>query len=148
MSFSTGLAIHGVVRILGGMSGQVVVFTIMSALTAIGVAAVLYVTRNMPWRDLRPMPKPVRVAFVVYGVLLVPIGTALILGAPIFAWPLTPDNSIAYGIIFASAGLYFIYALVRPGLGERQGPAPRLSLLRHGAGPSLPHVLADGDRQL
>lgn len=71
--------------------------------------------RNIPVQDKRPMPGLVRVSFLVFTLLLILVGTALIMRYPaVFPWPLKPQSSIVFGWIFMGAAMYFLYGFLRP----------------------------------
>ena len=78
------------------------------------IAAFLWV-RRLPVVDDRPLPPALRVWCVLYILILVPAGTALILQVPgIMPWPLKPETSVIYGWVFVSAVWSFAYPLLRP----------------------------------
>lgn len=69
---------------------------------------------RQPPRDLRPIPRFVRYAFVVFIVALVIVGSALVAQVDnIFPWTLRPESSTIFGSFFLGAALLFIYALYR-----------------------------------
>jgi hypothetical protein len=72
-------------------------------------------------RDARPTPVPVRIAFGVFGLTLVAVGTALVLRYDVFPWPLDDNSSVVYGIVFLGAAVYFAYGLWRPVWGNAKG---------------------------
>lgn len=75
-----------------------------------------------PFRDTRPMPRPVRLAFAVFAALLVFVALRLILVLPnTFPWPLGAENSLIYGFIFLGASVYFLYGLRFPVWGNAAG---------------------------
>lgn len=83
-----------------------------AVLTLVLLAAFVYAQRQ-PWIDLRPMPRPVRGAFIVFSVILVAVATQLVRQSPsIFPWPLSPGSSVMYGFIFAGAAVYFAVGAV------------------------------------
>lgn len=68
---------------------------------------------RQPWRDPRPLPRAVAVAFVVFTAALVPVGLALVLRVPgILPWAITPELSTLFGCMFLGAALYFAFGLV------------------------------------
>lgn len=74
-----------------------------------------WLVRNIPVQDKRPMPGLVRVSFLVFTLLLILVGTALIMRYPaVFPWPLKPQSSIVFGWIFMGAAMYFLYGFLRP----------------------------------
>jgi hypothetical protein len=68
-----------------------------------------------PPRDRRATPRPLRLAFLLFCALLGAVGSALILQQPeIFPWPLKPESSVMFGLVFLGAAVYFVYALLQP----------------------------------
>lgn len=83
-----------------------------AVVVAVGVAMVL--ARNQPWRDPRPTPWLVRLAFGLFTFVLLVAGGLLVQRIQIFPWVLDRDNAVAYGIMFLGAAAYFVYGLVEP----------------------------------
>jgi hypothetical protein len=82
---------------------------VVAGLGAVASLGVFLLGMRIPWCDPRPMPRPVRVAFFVFAVVLILVGGALVRGVPnIFPWPLAPESSVMYGWIFLGASTYFI----------------------------------------
>lgn len=77
--------------------------------------ALFYGSRKIPFRDQRRLPAGVRVSFVVFVLILIAAGGALVLQRPgIFPWRLGPEQSVLYGCIFLGASVYFLSSLLRP----------------------------------
>jgi hypothetical protein len=75
-----------------------------------------------PFRDTRPTPVVIRIAFAVFAVLLALVAVRLIAVRPnTFPWPLGPENSVIYGFIFLGAMAYFLYGLAWPVWGNACG---------------------------
>jgi hypothetical protein len=69
-----------------------------------------WLIRRAPIQDSRPTPPLVRVSFIVFTVVLVAVGVALILKAPaIFPWSLRAETSVIIGWAFLGAACYFLY---------------------------------------
>ena len=47
--------------------------------------------------------------------MLIGAGTALVLGADIFPWPLDDESSLMFGLIYLGAAAYFITGFLDPG---------------------------------
>ncbi|MBE0672097.1 MAG: hypothetical protein IH588_16075 [Anaerolineales bacterium] len=81
---------------------------------AIASLAAFFWSLNIPLKETRPMPKPVKVSFWIFIASLFAAGGALILKAPIFPWALNPDSSVIFGCIFLGDAFYFLYGIFRP----------------------------------
>jgi hypothetical protein len=58
------------------------------------------------------MPLLVRISFVLFTIVLLSVGTLLVLQRPVvFPWPLKPESSVIFGLIFLGAAVYFAIAL-------------------------------------
>ncbi len=78
---------------------------------AANVAIFLWSSRQ-PIRDRRPMPGLVRASFGLFAVILVLVAALLLFQAPVvFPWPLRPESSVIFGLIFLGAASYFAIAL-------------------------------------
>ena len=74
-----------------------------------------YACRNLEFNDKRPVPWLVRASFVLFALVLILVGIALIVRYPgVFPWPLQPQTSVVFGWIFMGAAVYFIYGLTQP----------------------------------
>lgn len=92
---------------------------LVAALVFAGLAAINFVvflwSRRIPLRDTRPTPTLVRASFAVFAIALILVGSALVMRADhIFPWPLKPESSLMFGMIFLGAAVYFIYATLVP----------------------------------
>lgn len=93
-------------------------------LIAPGIAFVLFgvvwiavgrMLRTIPVRNTRQLPQIVRIVFVGFCVLLIPLGGALLFQVEnIFPWTISPENSTVAGIIFLSAAALFMFILANP----------------------------------
>jgi hypothetical protein len=90
-------------------------FFVASVIGALfGLGLFLWSSR-IPIRDPRPMPKLVRVAFILFTIALIIAGGALVLKTPnVVPWTINASGSIIYGWMFLGAAAYFVYGLVRP----------------------------------
>ncbi|MEX1170193.1 MAG: hypothetical protein WEE50_08635 [Chloroflexota bacterium] len=86
--------------------------------TAVGALVGVWLLRwamARPWTDPRSLPSPIRVAFVVFVLALVPVGLVLVLQVPnILPWPVTPELSTLFGLMFLGAAAYFSFGLLDP----------------------------------
>lgn len=96
-------------------SGAMLLFGIVSLASALGGLGLLLWSVRLPIRDTRPMPRLVRVAFAVFIIALIIVGTQLILKSPnILPWRVNVAGSVIYGWFFLGAAFYFAYGLLRP----------------------------------
>jgi hypothetical protein len=91
------------------------------ALGFVGMVITFARTRDIPWRDLRPMPGPVRASFAVFAVALIAFGTALVFHADVFPWELTDEASVMFGFIYLGAAAYFVWGYLHPVWPNAQG---------------------------
>jgi len=89
-------------------------FGVLTAVSAVASLAAFFWSLNIPLKETRSMPKPVRVSFWIFIAALFLAGGALILQAPIFPWALNPDSSVVFGCIFLGDAFYFLYGMFRP----------------------------------
>lgn len=81
---------------------------------AVNVGIFLWSGRQ-PIRDRRAMPGLVKASFGLFIVVLLLVAGLLILQAPVvFPWPLRPESSVIFGLIFLGAASYFAIALRSP----------------------------------
>lgn len=116
-----GIAGYGLSQSGGDPAGRVQLFAIIHLAIAVVALLLLVASQRAAWRDDRPTPVLVRIAFGIFGIGLVVVGTALVLRQNVFPWLLQRDTSIVYGIIFIGAAVYFAYGLWRPVWGNAQG---------------------------
>jgi hypothetical protein len=116
-----GIAAYGLSQSWGDPVGRVQTFAIIHLGVAMVALLLLVVSQGASWRDDRPTPVIVRIAFGIFGLGLVAVGTALVLRLEVFPWPLDDDTSIVYGLIFVGAAVYFAYGLWRPVWGNAKG---------------------------
>jgi hypothetical protein len=101
---------------------ELVLFGIFCVAGLVSSLALLYYGLRQPIHDRRPMPRAVRISFMVFVVILTVVGSVLVLKVPnIFPFTLTPQQSVLYGWIFVGAATYFAYALYRPLWGNAEG---------------------------
>ena len=81
---------------------------------ALNVAIFLWSSRQ-PIRDRRAMPGPVKASFGLFVAVLLLVAGLLISQAPVvFPWPLRPEASVIFGLIFLGAASYFAVAMRSP----------------------------------
>lgn len=116
-----GIAAYGLSQSWGDPAGRVQMFAIIHLSVAMVALLLLAASLRLEWRDDRPTPVLVRIAFGIFGLGLVGVGTGLVLRRDVFPWPLDGDTSIVYGIIFLGAAIYFAFGLAWPVWGNAKG---------------------------
>ncbi|MGB0848264.1 MAG: hypothetical protein ACPGSM_16165 [Thiolinea sp.] len=90
-------------------------FLILSTASLVFNLVLFFATRNLDFQDKRPVPWLVRASFLLFFVVLVLVGIALITRyTAVFPWPLQPQTSVVFGWIFLGAAVYFLYGLTQP----------------------------------
>jgi hypothetical protein len=86
-----------------------------SLLFALIGAGVFLWSRRLKVRDARPMPAFVRAVFVVFVIVLVTTGSAVVLQTErVFPWNLQAPTSTIFGIVFFGAAALFVHAIANP----------------------------------
>lgn len=116
-----GIAAYGLSQSWGDPVGRVQMFALIHLGVAMAAFLLLVGSQRVAWRDDRPTPALVRIAFAIFGLVLVAVGTALVLRRDVFPWPLDDHASVVYGLIFLGAAIYFAYGLWRPVWGNAKG---------------------------
>ena len=116
-----GIAAYALAQSWGDPAGRVQTFGVIHLAVAMAAFLLLVWSQRAVWRDDRPTPVLVRIAFAIFGLTLVAVGTALMLRWDVFPWPLDDDASIVYGLFFLGAAVYFAYGLWRPVWGNAKG---------------------------
>lgn len=116
-----GIAAYGLSQSWGDPAGRVQMFAVIHLAVAMAALLLLVASQRAAWRDARPTPVLVRIAFAIFGLTLVAVGTALVLRRDVFPWPLDDHTSVVYGLIFLGAAVYFAYGLWRPVWGNAKG---------------------------
>lgn len=94
---------------------RMLITAIASGIAAPLIAGIFLWSRRLPFLDQRPMPGLVKASFIGFAVVLLIVGLLLVLQRPVvFPWPLKPESSVIFGLIFLGAALYFLAALQSP----------------------------------
>jgi hypothetical protein len=98
----------------GGPGDALAVFAAACAATALAGGAVFAWSARRPFRDARPAPRPVLLAFAVFIVALLAAGSQLAQGSPaVLPWAVSTEAAAIYGWSFIGAAVYFAYGLLR-----------------------------------
>lgn len=89
-------------------------FAVLSIGMALASAIAFGWSRRIPLPESQPTPWLVKVSFIIFVVLLLLAGGALVLREPVFPWPLNPDSSVIFGCILIGDAFYFLYGLLHP----------------------------------
>jgi hypothetical protein len=72
-------------------------------------------SRRIPIRDQRDEPLMVEFTLLLFIIVLVLVGSALLRQTPlVFPWPVNPESSVIFGLMFFAAAIYFFSALRVP----------------------------------
>lgn len=72
-------------------------------------------SRRIPIRDQRDEPLMVEFTLLLFIIVLVLVGSALLRQTPlVFPWPVKPESSVIFGLMFFAAAIYFFSALRVP----------------------------------
>jgi hypothetical protein len=116
-----GSAGYSISQMWGDPVGRVQTFAIILLVVAMAALILLIASQRTDWLDDRPTPMPVRIAFGIFALGLLAVGTMLGLGSDVFPWPLDRETSIIYGLIFLGSAVYFAYGIQRPVWGNAKG---------------------------
>ena len=132
-----GIAGYGLSQSGGDPAGRVQLFAIIHLAIAVVALLLLVASQRAAWRDDRPTPVLVRIAFGIFGIGLVVVGTALVLRQDVFPWLLAARHvDRLWHHLHRRSGLFCLWA-VASRVGQRAGTTRRLSRVRSGADCSL-----------
>ncbi len=100
-----------------GRNGQptLQMYALGCALFVLVNIGIFWWSHRLPLPDARPTPRPVLLSFGVFTAVLLLVGSLLLWRVPVvFPWPLNPDSSVIFGLIFIGDAFYFLYAVWRP----------------------------------
>lgn len=94
---------------------DVVPFLIFTSLSLLFNLLLYGWARQFSFKDQRPVPGLLRWSFLVFMIVLVGVGIALVTLQPhVFPWPLQPQTSVVFGWIFLGAAVYFLHGFLYP----------------------------------
>lgn len=116
LDYLTILAPAAVISLAGAAGGSGTGVGAFGIACLAGTAFGLWLLRRSlahPWRDPRPLPEPIRWAFGFFIVALLIAGGLLVARVPdVMPWPITPELSTLFGLMFLGAAAYFAFGLV------------------------------------
>jgi hypothetical protein len=87
---------------------------VIAALAVLNVGLFLW-TLRLPPPGSEPVPWLLRGSYILFTLILLGVGIALILRTPgVMPWPIDEDVSVVFGWIFFGDAWYFAYAVARP----------------------------------
>ena len=114
---STFLPIGVFATVLGifGADADQSLLAVVAAIGLFGGWVTYRRTERLPSVDGRPMPHPVRIAFLAFVGSLVVVGGLLVARfSNVLPWSVPPDLSTFFGFMFLGAAAYFWYGLRKP----------------------------------
>lgn len=94
---------------------DVLPFLMFSSLSLLFNLSLYFWARKLPFRDERPVPGLLRWSFLLFMLLLIGVGAALVSVQPnVFPWPLPAPSSVVFGSIFLGAAVYFLHGFLYP----------------------------------
>lgn len=109
---AAGMAVY--LLLLYGREGRLqLLFSAVAAAVFLAINVVIFLWSDRhPIRDRRAMPGAVRASFGLFTAVLLLVSGLLVLQAPVvFPWPLRPESSVMFGLVFLGAASYFAVAL-------------------------------------
>lgn len=106
-------AIYFLQSSLSGQQPSLLFYSIFFFLSGLLSGATFLWSRKFGFKQDSPTPRLVLISFGIFTVALLLAGFALIFRVPtIFPWPLQPESSTLFGLIFLGDALYFFYGLL------------------------------------
>lgn len=103
-------------------SKSVILFGIFTGGFALFQAGLFLATRRVPFKDIRPTPRPVLLSFAGFTLVLIAVGLALLLNVEdILPWWVDRNLSVLYGAVFLGAATYFVHGMIVPVWGAARG---------------------------
>ena len=101
---------------------SVKLFLTITVLSVLFNMLLYLIVANMPFKNERQAPWLLRASFLLFFLVLVGVGAALIMRyQAIFPWPLKPQTSVVFGWVFLGAATYFLYGFLKPVWGNMKG---------------------------
>ncbi len=116
-----GFAVHAAVRYaLGEGDGLLIHAAVLAVVAALGVSTLL-TSMKSDLSDTRPVPRGLRHFFLIFALLVLACGIALLFGVPgIMPWELAVQTSLLIGWIFVGLSAEYAYVALRGRLPDAQ----------------------------
>jgi hypothetical protein len=109
------IGVYFTIRWIRHDESELTVHVVFAFVTAAITVALYQWSQRLPLRDQREAPGYVRMALIVFEIVLIPVGLALILQTDnVFPWDLEPQTSTVIGFIFWSAAVLFGWIYFNP----------------------------------
>lgn len=106
-------AVYFLFSSLGGRQSFLLYYSLFFFVSGLLSAITFVWSRKFALPTERPTPRFVLISFGIFTIALLLAGAALVLRVPtIFPWPLQPDSSVLFGLIFLGDAFYFFYGLL------------------------------------
>ena len=115
MTAAVAFAGMAVLLLSSAGDGRVAAYVVAAAVLAVVAVTTVIIAMRRPFRDPRPTPPAIRIAFVAFVAVLVVAGGLALVGVPnILPWKIDGTNAALVGWIFIADAAYFLYGVVRP----------------------------------
>lgn len=126
LGFTVALSGLAIALLLFGESVSEIIsvksFLIIAILAVLFSMLLLMIFANLSFIDRRRAPRLLRASFLLFFLLLVGAGIALIMHYGImFPWPLKLQTSAVFGWVFLGAAAYFLYGFLQPAVANVKG---------------------------
>lgn len=112
---SAGVSLFTAQSYAAAPTSSLLIAAILYAAVCAMVGTLFVVTSRLPIHERHRLPALIRVSFVMFTIILIMVGSAMVLKQPnVFPWRLTTEMSVVYGWIFMGASAYFLYTLLFP----------------------------------
>lgn len=111
-----GLAVYTGWLAVATPTSPLIGWSLVNVLLFAGTVRLALIARGQARGEHRWVPAIVRGSFLVFAIALAAAAVALLARAPVvFPWPLRPEGSVIYGLLFVASAVYFLDGWLRPG---------------------------------
>jgi hypothetical protein len=119
----SAIAVYLVVQQASGAHSGLVPFAIGTTLAATYALALMLAGARVELQHRRPLPRLIRVSFVVFAAVLATAGVALTAGADdVIPWPVGEESLVIFGFVFLGAAASYLCGALRPVWGYAYAP--------------------------